>query len=230
MSSSIILVPQSSENKTKNHDKLPITFRTFKSPQITAQFPFLTSTQNQKCSLPPSLTHSKCGEVRLRQKHGDQQSASWEHILRERVNKLTLGSIPYCYIHDDDDATAQWTWCTEKSRLVQVKHLPTLPLRTELQQCSICDHCHHAPTRPGPARSGQAHGTGRSGTGLPSAPQQRQQRSPHDGVVVCMCAKCKQNRVRLCTITGLTNSRSIYLSSSTLAGWFTAEFLLFFRG
>lgn len=97
--------------------------------------------------------------------------------------------------------------------------LPTLPLRAELQQCSICDHCHHAPTRPGPARSGQAHGTGRSGTGLPSAPQQRQQRSPHDGVVVCMCAKCKQNRVRLCTITGLTNSRSIYLSSSTLAGW-----------
>jgi hypothetical protein len=34
---------------------------------------------------------------------------------------------------------------------------------TPSRVCSICDHCHHAPTRPGPARSAPARHTAQVG-------------------------------------------------------------------
>ncbi len=113
-----------------------------------------------KTSLPPSLTHSLSVEKSDYDRNGDQQSTSWERILREREQSDIGLHTLLLY--------SSWWWCNgavhmihrERSRLLQVKTLPTLPLRAELRQCSVCDPAKlklpPRPTRPGPIRSGQA--------------------------------------------------------------------------
>jgi len=148
-------------------------------------------------------------------RNGDQQSASWERIARER-EQTDIGLMMMMRRRSAHDREK------DRSRLVQAIHC--LRFRAELQQMFSMWPCKlnlpSRSTRPGPDRPGTAR------VGAVQAYLLHRSSSSSgvlmtDGVVVCMCAKCKQNRVRLCTITDWRIAEvSIYLVHSRVFFFF----------